>query len=83
VFLAWAAHPGASAGSGLHLLALWGRGELVAGERDRRMATRAIGFVPPGKARGPEAETRVVALHVAISPTIEADRAEVTVRLKE
>ena len=47
------------------------------------MAPRAIGFVPPGNARGPEVETRVVALHFAILPTIETDRADVTGTVKE
>lgn len=65
------------------LLVLEGEGRLVAGEREEAAQPGTLIFVPAGEARGLQAETRMVALHVVSPPPGESDHAEVAARLQQ
>lgn len=65
------------------LLVLEGEGRLVAGDREEPARPGTVIFVPAGEARGLQAGTRMVALHVVSPPPTEADHTEVAARLKQ
>ena len=56
---------------------LEGEGTLVAGDREEPVGPGAIAFAAAGEARGLQARTRLVAVHVVSPPPTETDHAAV------
>jgi quercetin dioxygenase-like cupin family protein len=70
-------------GVDIALIVLEGDGQMVAGDTQQAVHSRAVIFVPAGEARGVKAETRLVALHVVSPPPTEKDHFEVMAKLKQ
>ena len=70
-------------GVDLTLVVLEGKGQIVAGEQEARVGPGAVAFVPAGEARGIQAETRMMLLHVVTAPPTEKDHAEVKAGLQK
>jgi len=71
-----------SPGVDLTLVVLEGEGRIVAGEQEERVAPGAVAFIPAGEARGIQAETRLVLMHVVSPPPTEADHDQVMAGLQ-
>ncbi|HNS03646.1 MAG TPA: cupin domain-containing protein [Anaerolineae bacterium] len=69
-------------GVDLTLLVLEGQGRIVAGDEELAVGPGALAFVPAGEARGIQAETRLVILHVVTPPPTDADHIQVMAGLQ-
>lgn len=66
----------------LTLTILEGEATIAAGEKEERLGSGCLVFVPAGETRGIKAETRLVILHVVTPPPTFEDHTEVMAGLK-
>jgi quercetin dioxygenase-like cupin family protein len=70
-------------GVDLTLIVMEGRGRLVAGDKEEEIGPGSVVFVPAGEARGVEATSRLVLMHVVTPPPTDADHVQVAAGLKQ
>jgi quercetin dioxygenase-like cupin family protein len=69
-------------GVDLTLVVMEGSGKLVAGNQEEEIGPGSVAFIPAGEARGIQAASRLVLMHIVSPPPTDADHAQVAAGLQ-
>ncbi len=70
-------------GVDLTLVVMEGAGKLVAGDQEQEIGPGSIAFIPAGEARGIQAKSRLVLMHIVSPPPTDADHVQVAAGLQQ
>ena len=70
-------------GVDLTLIVLEGTGTLFVNDREQPLGPGALAFIPANEARGLQAETRLILMHIVTPPPTDTDHLQVAAGLKK